>query len=167
MGDDRSSGVVGGLLAGLFGVGLVLWSGAVFAAFLVERRFLAPQGNLVESLVTLSREPGVPSLAWGMNVGGPWVYWLSTGLVAVLAGVVGVRVWSTFSLSRVGLESRERFGSSPEAKTCVSTGPGTVACAFWWGGGPVHDRAASQASVSDGESRVEDCARSAPWPCGG
>jgi type IV secretion system protein VirD4 len=102
--------VVAGLLFTVF-------AGAWLAARLVGGEVSGDMGAWMSAAEGLVSAPGDPAGAWGANAAGlpgPVLYWVCTGVVAVVVGAVGV--WSVVAWRRSSRVRRVRFGVDGEAR---------------------------------------------------
>src|SRR4051794_23075596 len=78
------------------GVGAVVWTGAALAARLTGHRLAAGLGEALRAIPRLPSVAGDPRSAWPAeaerDLPGPVVYWLATGLVALVTVAVAVVV---------------------------------------------------------------------------
>src|SRR4051794_4179852 len=114
------------------GVSAVLWAGAELAARLIGNRFAAGLGDALRAIPRLPSVAGDPRSAWpaeaARDLPGPVVYWLATGLVALLAvavAVVAVRLvrGSGSGRRRLGVDVRARFASRRELRPLLIRRP--------------------------------------------
>ena len=124
--------LVGAAIAG--GLGAVVWLGAALAAIVHGEQLDGGFGDAIHAGVRLPQTLADPREAWPQTADraalpGPFLYWLSTALVATaLAGlaVLGVRVWRASrerGRVRLGVETRARFATIRDLAPMVVAKP--------------------------------------------
>ena len=124
---QRTGGVAGGdewiailiVAAGLATVGV--WGGAQLASLLHSRDTLpASPATGMAALVRLPSNMGDPAQAWGdplaSQLPGVVLYWLATGVVALVALAAGVGAYVAVTSMRIGTNRKARLGVEPQAR---------------------------------------------------
>lgn len=115
-------------------LGGVVWAGAALAALVVGEALEASLGTAAEAAFRLPVNMGDPASAWpeavASTIPGPWIYWPSTGLAAVVAMVVvgaGLRVLhhrvGTAPRRPLGVDARARFATARELRPLLVRSP--------------------------------------------
>ena len=123
------------VLAAAMGFGAVVWLGAALAALTLGSP--APGGLVagVKAIPELMKHPGEPALAWVSTsqpvpprLPGPVVYWLATGVAAiVVVGVLlaGRSLWRMMSpqRQRLGVDAHARFATRSDLRPLLTDEP--------------------------------------------
>jgi type IV secretion system protein VirD4 len=88
--NETTTNLLLGLLASVFGLGMLLWAGGVCSA--VVSGHPVPHGRLLGGLAALAH-PGDPARGWRAPVGPVAVYWMISLLVVTLAAFLGLLAW--------------------------------------------------------------------------
>ncbi|MCW2750387.1 MAG: Type secretory pathway VirD4 protein-like protein [Aeromicrobium sp.] len=114
------------------GASAVVWAGAALAARLTGHRLAAGLGEALRAIPRLPSVAGDPRSAWpaeaAVDLPGPVVYWLATGLVALVAVAVAVGAvrlvrGSGSGRRRLGVHVGARFASRRELRPLLIRRP--------------------------------------------
>jgi hypothetical protein len=118
--DDNTPDMIVVAVLGVVGAAAAVWLGATVALVVARHPSAIPPSAALEALVSLVSQPDMPSDAWppaiARQLPGPFVYWASTAMAALLLVVATLLVLRGVDRRSVGSRPRRPLGADSRAE---------------------------------------------------